>query len=82
MVDTPSKAELFELPKHDIRFVFNAKNATSDASDLPDSYDGTRPVPEFHSHRFVHSPRGDIEQASWEAQYRRVKQMQEVCQNR
>lgn len=62
---TPSKAEPFDLPKDDIRFVFNAKGAESDANDLPDSYDGTRPVPNSQAYKFVHSPRGLVEAASW-----------------
>ncbi|MES2503762.1 MAG: KamA family radical SAM protein [Myxococcota bacterium] len=65
MVDTPSKAEPFDLPQNDIRFVFNAKNATSDARDLPNSRDETRAMPDSQAQRFVHSPRGEVDEASW-----------------
>lgn len=65
VAQTPSKAEPFELPQDDVRFVFNAKGAEADASDLPDSRDATRPVPAAHAHRFVHSPRGSVEEHLW-----------------
>lgn len=83
--NTPSKAEPFELPKDDIRFVFNAKGATADASDLPDSYGGTRPIPNSQAHRFVHSPRGLADQTSWNdwrwqqrERYRNIDQLSEL----
>lgn len=87
MLQTPSKAEPFELPKDDIRFVFNAKGAMGDASDLPDSHDGTRPLPNSQAHRFVHSPRGSIDEASWNdwrwqqrKRYRNIEQLKEFMQ--
>jgi lysine 2,3-aminomutase len=74
-----------ELPKDDIRFVFNAKGATADASDLPVSRDGTRPLPNSQAHRFVHSPRGNIELESWNdwrwqqrKRYRSMEQLKEL----
>ncbi|MEI6790615.1 MAG: KamA family radical SAM protein [Myxococcaceae bacterium] len=74
MLDTP-----------DIRFVFNARGATSDASDLSDSHDGTRPIPKGQAHRFVHSPRGSIDEASWNdwrwqqrKRYRNMEQLKEL----
>lgn len=74
-----------EFPKDDIRFVFNAKGATADASDLPDASDGTRPLPNSHAHRFVHSPRGAIDLESWNdwrwqqrKRYRNMEQLKEL----
>lgn len=55
--DTPSKGEPFELPKDDVRFVFEAKGSRSDARDLPDSRDETRPLPNHFAHRFPHAPK-------------------------
>ena len=83
--NTPSKAESFDLLSGDIRFVFNAKGAGKDAGDLPDSHDGTRPLPHAHSHRFVHSPRGDIPESDWNdwrwqqrRRYRNMEQLKEL----
>lgn len=71
--DVPSKGEPFELPKDDVRFMYQPKAANRDASDLPDSYDGTRPIPSHFAKRFMHSPRhmleaawGPIDDASWQ----------------
>ncbi len=79
----PSKAEPFELPAGDVRFVFSPPNATANASDLPASYDGTRPMPDALAKRFAHSPRGSIDEASWNDwrwqqrnRYRHIEQLE------
>lgn len=87
--DTPSKGEPFELPKDDVRFVFEAKGSKGDATDLPDSHDGTRPIPSSFAHRFPHAPRellfeslgefGDKEWNDWKWQQRkRFRRMPEL----
>ncbi|MBL4818792.1 MAG: hypothetical protein JKY15_06130, partial [Deltaproteobacteria bacterium] len=83
--DVPSKAEPYKLPEGDGRFVFDALNATADARDLPDAADGTRPIPDPLAKRFVHSPRGDIDESSWNdwrwqqrKRYRNIKDLEGV----
>ena len=90
--DKQSKGEAFILPKDDIRFVFDAKGAHSDAADLPNSHDGTRPIPKHFNRRFVHAPRhilekalGSIDDVSWNdwrwqqrKRFRRIEQLDDV----
>lgn len=70
--ETPSKGRAIEIPNNDARFAFNARGATSNASDLPSAADGTRPIPSHFNGRFVHAPRealknvyAEIDDASW-----------------
>ena len=61
--DSPSKGELYELPEDDVRFIFNAKGAKTDAGSLPNAVDDTLPLPRHFSHRFVHAPKHLLEPA-------------------
>lgn len=90
--ETPSKAQAFELPGNDVRFVFSAKGAKGDASDLSEASDGTKPIPSQFSHRFVQAPKhvlepllGDIDSDSWQdwrwqqrKRIRRIDQLENV----
>lgn len=70
--DAPNKGEPFELPKNDIRFVFEAKNVKKNAEDLSPVQDRTASLPKHFSQRFVHAPKdilepslGPISDAEW-----------------
>ena len=87
--DVPSKKEPFELPAGDVRFEFNAKRATADASELPPAADGTRPFPPHFNSRFVQAPKhaleqawGAIESSSWQdwrwQQRKRIRQISQL----
>ena len=87
--DVPSKREPYELDPNDVRFAFNPKAATADASDLADNHDGTRPIPRHFHQRFMHAPKtllepalGPIDTASWDdwrwqqrKRFRRIEQL-------
>lgn len=87
--DTPSKGRVFDLPADDIRFRFNARGATTNASDLRDSADGTRPIPAHFNSRFPHAPKevltrtlGDIDAESWQdwrwQQRKRIRRLDQL----
>lgn len=64
-LDQKTKApdSMGELTDRDIRFVFNAKEATKNASDIGTSPGETRPIPAHFCDRFVHAPIERIENA-------------------
>lgn len=70
--DTPSKAQAFHLPKDDVRFVFNSKEAIDNALGRLKAKDGKNSLPEHFAHRFSSAPKhilegalGPIDDKSW-----------------
>jgi len=62
-----------ELSEHDIRFVFDAKEALRDARDIGGELGQNKPIPSHFSNRFMHAPIerieasfGKIDAADWQ----------------
>lgn len=59
----PKEASLDELRSRDVRFVFNPKEATKNASDIGANASDTKPIPAHFHQRFMHAPKERIENA-------------------